>query len=156
MEQANQDRIRQELVDHTRKVQRLYTQLLQSQLTQLNLYVGQPFILRAIKELDGPTQKEIAERVDVTTSTLSISLKRMERAGLILRTADEMDQRQNHICLTSLGEETLQRCSQTLQQLHGFLVQDITEEEAQVILTVIKKIYCGLERYQQEFGGEEG
>ena len=61
--------------------------------SRVGLYFGQPSILRYITEQDGCTQKELAEALHISPASAATSLKRIEKAGLITRTADSQDSR---------------------------------------------------------------
>jgi DNA-binding MarR family transcriptional regulator len=72
-------------------------------LEALGLYRGQPPVLFALWEQEGLTHTELAERLQNTPSTISKMLRRMERAGFVVRQPDAEDQRVSRVYLTEAG-----------------------------------------------------
>ena len=72
-------------------------------LDALGLYRGQPPVLFALWEQEGLTHTELAERLRNTPSTVSKMLRRMERAGFVVRQPDAEDQRVSRVYLTEAG-----------------------------------------------------
>ena len=55
---------------------------------------------------DGMSQKEMARALNLSPATMTVTLKRMEKAGLVLREMDEHDQRiQDHVFLDAGKKE---------------------------------------------------
>ncbi len=57
------------------------------------LFSGQQDILFAIVENEGLTSSELSSMVGVSAATISVSVKRMEKTGFIIKKADEKDAR---------------------------------------------------------------
>jgi len=79
---------------------------------KLNIGVGQMPILLLLDERKTMTQRQIAEEIRVTPATICGTLKRMEKSGLVRRTADSGDGRVSCVSLTETGSE----CSKTLKE----------------------------------------
>ncbi|PCI41309.1 MAG: hypothetical protein COB46_04100 [Rhodospirillaceae bacterium] len=91
--------------------------------------VAQWAVLVVLWEIDGLTQKELSERVAVETPTLSRTIDRMERDGLVKRDRNVRDRRQVHVNLTEHGaalwRELVPEAEANLAQaLDGFSEQD--------------------------------
>ena len=82
---------------------RLFAAALYRRIGQHGVNTGQFPVLLMLWEQDGVTQASLAEKLAVEQPTMAGTLKRMERAGLIRRTADPNDRRQAHIHLTRKG-----------------------------------------------------
>ena len=61
---------------------------------------GQLPVLCCLSEKEGQTQAELCEQIQVEQPTMANTLRRMERDGLIYRTACDQDKRQSRIFLT--------------------------------------------------------
>lgn len=57
------------------------------------LFSGQQDILFAIVDNEGVTSSELSSMAGVSAATISVSVKRMEKAGFIIKKADENDAR---------------------------------------------------------------
>ncbi len=82
---------------------RQHFQLSQAHLEETGIGSGQIPVLLELERRGELSQRELAERTRVTPATMSGTLKRMERAGLITRTADENDARVSKVRLTDEG-----------------------------------------------------
>ena len=89
------------------RVVRLYYSRMQAQLAEVGLYRGQPPIMAMLHKRDGMSQKEMARALNLSPATMTVTLKRMERAGLIER---EMDGRDQRILRVHLSEEGKRMC----------------------------------------------
>jgi DNA-binding MarR family transcriptional regulator len=75
-------------------------------LGDLGLYKGQPSMLRALWGQDGATQSELAAQLNRCPSTITKTVKRMEKAGYVERRPDLRDERVSHVYLTEAGRNT--------------------------------------------------
>lgn len=83
--------------------QKLSHRALGGRLQKHGVTVAQWAVLVVLWERDGLSQKDLSERVAVETPTLSRTLDRMERDGLVLRDRNEKDRRRIHVRLTEHG-----------------------------------------------------
>ena len=72
-------------------------------LEELGLYRGQPPVLHALWEREGLTHSELATRLHVQPATITKMIKRMEKAGFVVRRSDPQDQRVSRVYLTGAG-----------------------------------------------------
>lgn len=56
------------------------------------------------------SQKELGDAIGISPPTVAISVKRMEKAGLLCKISDEKDLRRNVITLTKKGVEYIEEC----------------------------------------------
>jgi DNA-binding MarR family transcriptional regulator len=66
--------------------------------------------------------KELAEKMGITTGTLTVMVDRLEKNGLVLRQPHPTDRRSYVIILTELGRELFQEH----QQMHDLLTEELT------------------------------
>lgn len=72
-------------------------------LGRVGLHRGQPLVLALLWEKDGRTQGEIAEALRLRPATVTVVLRRMEKAGLLERKSDPEDLRIVRVYLTERG-----------------------------------------------------
>ena len=94
-------------------------------LQRSGLRLGQYQVLRHLWEEDGLTPREIADRLDVEMPTVTRTVQRMLRDGLVERQAHPDDARSVRIYLTKRGLELRPQLSQIIDEqteraLHGF------------------------------------
>ncbi len=94
---------RVELVRQILWLSRKHFQLSTALLEETGLGSGQVPVLMELERHGELNQRELAEKTRVTPATMSGTLKRMEKAGFIQRTADENDARISRVRLTEAG-----------------------------------------------------
>jgi len=71
----------------------------------LGLHRGQPLVLHMLWEQDGRTHSELAGILRRSPATITNMIKRMEKAGFVVRRSDPHDERVSRVCLTDAGRE---------------------------------------------------
>ena len=62
-------------------------------LGEIGLHAGQEMLLDVLWTEGELTQSELAERLEIQPATLTVALRRLEKAGLVVRSRDPQDQR---------------------------------------------------------------
>ena len=86
------------------RVQRNRFQLCEILLERMGIGPGQVPILGELGFHGEMTQRQLAEHTHVTAATISGTLKRMEKAGIVYRTDDNRDARVSIVRLTDKGK----------------------------------------------------
>ena len=117
------------------QIYRLHMQNIAGVNENFGLYPGQGRILHTIAELNGSTQKEIAEKLNISPASMAVSIQRMQKAGVVEKVADKVDKRSNRIHITNRGRRTMTdslsefiRFDNTL--LNGFAPEEISQLDA--------------------------
>ncbi len=113
-------------------------------LTDSGLHPGQPRLLDYIRCHPGCTQKEAADELDVTPASAAASLKRLEKAGLVLRRPDEKDARRNCLFLTPQGEARMEENRRHFEELDREMFAGMTEEEVLSFRRACEKMFDNL------------
>ena len=71
----------------------LHRYYLQHKAVSVGLYAGQPMVLEFLLQHGESAQKDIAAHAHVSAASIAVSLKRMEKNGLITRSSVEQDAR---------------------------------------------------------------
>ena len=123
-------------------------QMTQSKLSQnlarYGLYVGQPRILRLIHDFPGETQKQIADRLFVSAASLSTSIKRLRKAGLVEQRQSKSDLRQHELYLTPAGEEAREHCAHDLRELHRHILSGLDDKAVESLIESLKHMHNNL------------
>jgi len=92
----------EELLSLFTDMSRIHTAYVERRLLPLGLHTGQGAIISALGECGPCSQKELAEYRHVSAATISVMLRRMEKSGLINRSASD-DGKHNQISLSEDG-----------------------------------------------------
>ena len=125
---------------------RMYYSRIQSQLAEVGLYRGQPPILMLLYKNDGMSQKEMARALNLSPATMTVTLKRMEKAGLVLREMDEHDQRILRVHLSEKGREMCETGESRICVVTAELLEGFTLEEQQQLNEYLGRIARNMER----------
>lgn len=111
----------------------------------VGLYFGQPNILEYIRNNDLCLQKDIACAMHITPASVAISLKRMEKAGLITRTPDDHDVRKNLISITEKGEKALSEFRKICDSTDNDMFRGFSNEEQNALHTLLLRLHENLD-----------
>ncbi len=84
--------------------------------------------------------KELAERMGVTTGSLTVLVDRLVRAGLVERRPDERDRRSIRVGLTSEGQKHFEEHHKLHLQLSQDIAGALSPEEAERFPEMLRKI----------------
>jgi len=103
------------------------------------------FMLRHWTEGMAASQKEIADRLGISTPTVAISIKRMEKAGLIHKVPDESDLRRNLITLTEDGKRQVDEAQDAFEETYAKMFHGFSPEDCEQLKTYFLRIISNLE-----------
>ncbi len=121
-------------------------------LNREQLYKGDPILLMYVASHDGKTQSEIAKELCIKPASLTVMVKRMEQAGLIVRKADEKDMRITRVFISETGKETSRKTARLFEEVVEQIYQGVSEEQLKVYYAVLKII----ERNLEQMAGSSG
>ena len=127
------------------EISRLYMMKCFGRLQKLGIHPRQMPILAVLWRKDGCSQKELAEKLDVKPPTVTVSIQRLEKAGIIFRRQDEKDQRVSRIYLSEEGrsiiEEGMRMAKESEEQVFaGFSESELLPDKK--ILHADQRKYC--------------
>lgn len=129
-------------------------------LDKIGLYPGQPFLLISLFHKDGQSQKELAEMLRVKASTITMMITRLEKAALLERKQDEMDQRISRVYLTEKGKQICEEVNENFIQVEQECFGNFTDEEKVLLRGLLIKMGENLakaagEKFCKEIGNSE-
>lgn len=105
---------------------------------QLGLTPAQWKVILVLNLMNGPTQKEIAEKINIDGSTLVPVIDKMEQSGLVERRVDSKDRRNNRIYLTKKSESTVDSIIEIILQLRKVVYHGVSSDEINTTRNVLK------------------
>ena len=128
------------------RVYRRRFQLSEMFLEKIGVGPGQVPILSQLHYHGELTQRELAEHTHVTAATISGTLKRMEKAGLVRREMDEHDQRILRVHLSEQGRQMWLKSTEQIRAVTGELMEGFSAEERQQMHEYLCRIAKNMER----------
>jgi len=105
-----------------------------------DLTPGQMHAIEIIGHEKSLRMKELAERLGVTTGTLTVTVDRLERKGLLERKPNERDRRSYRIELSEAGEEHFIRHHQFHLKLTEEIASVLSPDESAAFELILAKV----------------
>lgn len=106
---------------------------------------GQARLLTMLRRGDGLTNSEIAEKLDIRPSSVSVLVKKLENQGFIKRQDDEEDKRVSRIYLTEEGNAFLDDGKSFKDDVSDMLFSSLSDEEQKQLYDLLSKLNDDLE-----------
>jgi MarR family transcriptional regulator, transcriptional regulator for hemolysin len=124
---------------------RLLLRLGEERFHPLGLAIAQMPVLYALKDGASLTQKELATLAQIEQPTMAQLLNRMQRDGLIRRTANPQDKRSTLISLTPHALKKLPRARQVLIDGNRDALQGFTDHEIATLCKLLRRVVKNLD-----------
>lgn len=124
---------------------RLLVRELERHLAAIGLTPAHMPVLLALEHGERP-QKEIAESASVRQETMTATLTRMERDGLVVRRPNPDDGRSMLVALTPAAREKLPEVEEAARAINALVLEQLTHEEGEQFIGLVKKVIGVLER----------
>lgn len=128
------------------KIVHRYFALSFSQLVEYGIYPGQVPVVILLSKREGLSQSEICRELKIKPSTVAVSMKRMEKNGLIVRKTDEKDQRIQRIYGTDKLKMSQKEIYKIVQENEKIMMDGFTESELHLMNRFLHQIYENLEK----------
>jgi DNA-binding MarR family transcriptional regulator len=132
------------------RFQRLYSRSLSARLGPLGIQPGYLGVLHYLWQGDGLTQKDLHDLMPVEQATLSNTLKRMERDGLVVRQPNPDDKRHISIMLTTRATAAKPQVMQAIGDLRATVNTGLTVTDRRYFKRIMRQMTDHLEEDQAE------
>lgn len=128
------------LNDEFRSLMRRHRNIVRNYLCKLGLYIGQPRVLFYLEDNPEISQKELSENLDVSKEATSVSIRRLEKGGFIIREECQDDRRVKLLKLSDQGERVVKDLRLNFDEINSFMFTDLNDkdkDEFKRILTIM-------------------
>ena len=108
--------------------------------TQVGLTPGQVFMLHFIRQEDTCSVSNLAEKMEVAPSAITVMLDRLEKHGFVRRTRDRTDRRVVLIELTVFGEQRLDEVLHLRNQVMKHCLMQMGLHELDAFIQALEKL----------------
>ena len=133
-----------ELAAKLQKIHLLRRIFVQKSQPDIELYFGQLPILEYVRQNDGCTQIEIAEKLCVTPASISTSTKRLQKAGFLTKTSDPDNLQCNRLSITEKGIDRCEKNRKMVNGLYNHMFDGIPQNELELLDKILSKILKNL------------
>ena len=122
--------------------------LVSSNLSKMNLHIGQERLLMELWQQDGLTQTELSDRLCIEPPTLTKMLSRLEKTKLLEKRKDLEDARVSRIFLTEKGSSLQKPVTELWLSLEETILANLSLEERLLFRRFLMQIYNNLKPIQ--------
>lgn len=126
-------------------VGRLFARAMGAEAARHGVQLGAVPVLLALWEVDGQTQAELADRVQIEHPTMTATLGRMERDGLVTRKTDAVDRRARRVHLTPRGAALRPAIIGAAHAINARAVSKLESIDGAVLLDALHDVAAALE-----------
>lgn len=116
---------------------RLLAAALRERIEPLGVVPGQFAQLLVLLERDGISQAELCREVQIDQSTMTHTLRRMERDGLVSRESDPADQRRSVIRLTPQARQLAPRLVDAARDVNALAAAGVSAADLDTFMRVL-------------------
>ena len=125
----------------------------QKEFIALGLYRGQFGILEYVAKNPGCTQKQIADHMAITASSVAKSTARMQRAGMLEKKIDEKNLRCNKLYITEAGRRVSEQTREMFIRLDQKMFSGFSESEIEVLEKSLDRVIDNLAEDSDDIRG---
>ena len=129
-----------DVVDAMHRLELIRRMRIQTMLRGTDAHRGQGPILDYIETHPRCTQAEAAESLGVSPPSITCSVRRMENAGLIIKTADEKDMRCTRLELTEKGRQSHKKVKAAFEKLESEMFAGISEADKERLMELYARM----------------
>lgn len=129
---------------------RLHHSVIERMVDKLGCHHAQHRILFYLeRHPSNPSQREIADFMEISPACVAVAIKKMEKNGLITRSAKEDDSRINVIEITPKGKEIIGKSKIHFREIEGKAFKGFTDEEIACLTEYIDRIKLNLKNIDE-------
>lgn len=131
----------------------LFGQYVCAGLEKIGMRSSYRHVMRPLMENESLTQLELVKITNLKAPTISITLRNMERDGIVRREKNDADRRETHVYITDKGREMHAKVLEVLENAEKVMLDGLTPKEQKAAKTVLDKMSNNL---RAELGGTKG
>jgi DNA-binding MarR family transcriptional regulator len=135
------------LLAHICKEQR---NLAEAELNKLGLHVGQERVLLSLIDQEGMSQSDLVAHLCIEPPTVTKTLQRMEKTGLVERRQNDQDGRVTLVSVTAQGRALQQPILQVWNDLEERMLVNMTLTERTLLRRLLMQTLANLTALQEE------
>ncbi|MGN1119235.1 MAG: MarR family winged helix-turn-helix transcriptional regulator [Oscillospiraceae bacterium] len=97
-------------------------------------------VMRPLMENESLTQLELVRITGLKAPTISITLRNMEREGLVRREKNDADRRETHVQITDKGREMHARVIEVLEDAEKIMLKGLSDDEKKAACAILGKM----------------
>ena len=110
------------------------------ELERIGMRFSYRHVLKPLMENDSLTQLELVNITKLKAPTISITLRNMEREGIVSRKKNDNDRRETHVAITDKGKKLYKKVLDVLAKAEKITLNGLTDKELKTMRNTITKL----------------
>lgn len=110
------------------------------ELEKIGMRYSYRHVLKPLIENDSLTQLELVNITNLKAPTISITLRNMEREGIVTRRKNDDDRRETHVAITEKGKKMYKKVLEALANAEKTMLSGLTEKELKAMRNTMGKM----------------
>jgi DNA-binding MarR family transcriptional regulator len=141
------------VMDMIMRMNRAHHRVVERSLSQMDMHGGQHRLLMSLSRCEHmPTQKELAQRMDISPVTVANMLKKLEKGGYIARRVLDADGRCNEVEITERGHEVIERTRLMFSDIDQGMFEGFDDDEIERLRENMVRVNANLRAMEEEDG----
>ncbi len=129
----------------------LFGRFVGKKLDEIGMRASYRHVMKPLMENNGLTQLELVNITKLKAPTISITLRNMERDGIVRREKNDNDRRETHVFITDKGREMHAKILEAFNDAEKIMLSGISENELKTLGDILAKMENNLNK---ELGGD--
>ncbi len=129
----------------------LFAKLVGKELESIGMRASYRHVMKPLMEGDGLTQLDLVKITKLKAPTISITLRNMEREGIVRREKNDNDRRETHVYITDKGRAMHTKVLEAFDKAEKLMLNGLSEKELEAVRVFMDKMIGNL---RNELGGE--
>lgn len=130
----------QEIIHSMIHIMKQHRQIMENKLEKTGVYQSQHRMLMHLSKHEYDSQKDIARAMHISTATVAVTLKKLEKGGYIEKEIDETDSRNNHIRITTKGKKVVIESESIFEKMDEGMLAGFSSQELKQYKQYLERI----------------
>ena len=114
------------------------------ELDRIGMRYSYRHIMKPLMDNDSLTQLELVKITNLKAPTISITLRNMERDGIVRREKNDSDRRETHVFITDKGKKMYAKVLTALDKAEKTMLKGLSEKELKAMRETLDKMSANL------------
>lgn len=114
------------------------------ELERIGMRYSYRHVMKPLMENESLTQLELVKITELKAPTISITLRNMEREGIVRREKNDNDRRETHVYLTEKGKKMYAKVLAALDKAEKAMLKGLTDKELKALRSTLDKMSANL------------
>ena len=122
----------------------LFGKFVAKELESIGMRASYRHVMKPLMEADGLTQLDLVKITKLKAPTISITLRNMEREGIVRREKNDNDRRETHVFITDKGREMHAKVLEAFDKAEKAMLEGISDTELAAVEALMEKMTANL------------